>query len=145
MIKLDLTGLGATATERYGQWADDLKDRRPNTITHYFPETDFRLGHEGLAAIAEAKGIKLDNLKVGQFLLYTNRACTAVKLLTAGNIVVHQHAPKNMRIIYSAIRMLPYFFNGRELDLQGAIEKAVRTDHDQHVWRKSGVTRVEKK
>ena len=138
-MKIDLNGLSKICESRYNEIQLALNKKKPNQVIRYFPDTDFRMGHEGLADLALKEGIDVHELKAGEFVLFTNAQKTAIKLYTAGNIIVYQKAPKNMRIIYSAIRVLPHFFNGRQLDLKSAIDRAVRHDHDQRTWRKTGV------
>lgn len=136
---LNLRNLTPLAVERYEVLDKLLERRRPNIIKAYFPETDMRLSHDGLKVVAAEADVDLSALKVGEMVLFTNKEKTACKLYAGGDVILYQKAPKNMRLIYSAILALPRYFNGQKVDLASAIKDGVIHDHDQREWRKTGV------
>ena len=103
-----------------------------NNILRYFTNSDLRLGHAGLQEIAQKNGIDSLALEAGQFVLFINRKWTGVKLLTAGNGIFYQKTPGGQTLVPSALALIPKYFNGKELDLAGAMNEAIRKDFEKY-------------
>lgn len=99
-----------------------------NQIISYFPETHLGNGHDGLRKIALKHKKDPMNLKDGQFLLFINKAMTALKMYAAGNVLVHYKTTDGHRIQPQTISLLPKYFNGKSLNYKGALEQSVKAD-----------------
>lgn len=97
-----------------------------NRIVRYFPRADLRSGHSGLAKLAAKNGVDLNNIAVGEFLLFVNRAQTSFKLLTAGKVLVYYRDTRRLNPATFAI--IPKYFNGSAVNYDGALYEALRKD-----------------
>jgi len=95
-----------------------------NYILSYFPDTDLRCGHDGLADLADRAKKPVEDLKVGQFLLFVNRRQSAVKILTADDVLIYLR-PESKRLNFDAISLLPKYFNGTAFNYKGAVKEAI--------------------
>jgi hypothetical protein len=84
-------------------------------------------GHDGLKETAKKVG-KLDvsSLRVGQFALFINKAFTACKFYAANNVVLHYKHPLNHCLDYKALKLLPDFFDGQNLNYTRALKQAIK-------------------
>lgn len=108
-------------------YLDGLK-KTENKILRYFPDTDLRCGHKGLADLAKKAGIDPIELKNGQMLLFVNRSRNAIKIYAPGNTIVHQKTPYGNPLNPKAFVLIPKFFNGQTIDLKGALGAAILKD-----------------
>ena len=106
-----------------------------NYLLSYFPETDLRYGHDGLAAVAKKAGKPVSKLKIGQFLLFVNRKQSAVKIITADNIMIHLKSKDNAPLNFRAINMLPKYFNGTRFNYAGALRESLEKALDEKYGR----------
>jgi len=84
-------------------------------------------GHEGLANVAyKTNKVDVGGLKVGQFALFINRAFTACKLFGANNILLHYKHPKNHILDYKALRLLPEFYDGQNINYTKALRQVLK-------------------
>lgn len=98
-----------------------------NTVMHIFPNVSMSNGHDGLKETAKKVG-KLDvsSLRVGQFALFINKAFTACKFYAANNVVLHYKHPLNHCLDYKALKLLPDFFDGQNLNYTRALKQAIK-------------------
>ncbi len=102
-----------------------------NRLIRYFADTDLRQGHPKLAAIAKANKIDV-NMLTHEFLVFTNKARTGLKLYAPGNVIAYLKMPyldgKRQKINLNVIKDLPNFFNGTSLNYEGALKKKLEKD-----------------
>lgn len=95
-------------------------------IIRYFPEVVMSNGHNGLSKLAKDAGIDPAKLKPGEYLMFVNKSQTALKMYTPGNVVAHLKMPGTQKLNPRTITMLPRFFNGKEINYNGALREAFR-------------------
>lgn len=95
-------------------------------IIRYFPDTDLRSGHDGLAKIAREKKIDVRSLGAGEYLVFTNSAKNKVKVFTGGNVIAYLKS--KTKIDMRTIALIPKYFNGGEIRYDQALEKVLRKD-----------------
>lgn len=96
-----------------------------NRLVKYIPNTDLRLGYDGLNALSS-----LQHLGKGEFVAFVNKAQTRVKLCTQNDVVAyyrHAHGKLNPRLIQT----LPEYFNGTAINYNPATLRALRTNFPQ--------------
>jgi hypothetical protein len=97
-------------------------------IIRYFPDTNLRAGHKGLAEIAKKHKINVKELAAGEYCIFTNKARNAIKMYASGNTIAHHKDPNNRRINPLVIKYLPLFFNGKKIDYDKALDFAIRKE-----------------
>jgi hypothetical protein len=97
-------------------------------IIRYFPETNLRSGHKGLAELAKKHKINVKELAIGEYCIFTNKSKTAIKMYAAGNVVAHYKDPNNRRLNSKVIKILPLFFNGKEINYDAALESVMKKE-----------------
>jgi hypothetical protein len=97
-----------------------------NRLIRVVFNTDLRCGHAGLAALAKGLRLNVDNLKIGQFIVFINRKKCALKLYAAGNTVAHFRMPGSRQMDMSVIALIPRFFNGKELKYDDALAEVIK-------------------
>lgn len=76
-------------------------------------------GHNGLYKKAKSSG--------SGYCVFVNKAWTAMKMITPGNVVLHYKAKNlNQPINMDTIKYLPNCVSGGELDYTAALESAVK-------------------
>jgi hypothetical protein len=118
---------GNTEREKYYRKYEPQKIK-PDThqkILRYFPETDMRNGHDGLTKIAQKQGIRVDQLGLGEFVLFVNRNLNHAKLFTPGNVIAHLRMPNRHKIDPRTISLIPKFFNGTKINYTGALKEVL--------------------
>ncbi len=105
--------------------ANCIKEKKPNSIIKYFPNVDMRLGHIGLASFCKKNGVEIQNLRAGEFIVFTNSAFNRIKIFAAGNTIAYQKSWNNRKIPVRLIGLLPKFFNGASLNFDAAMKEAV--------------------
>lgn len=98
-----------------------------NEIIRYLPRTDLRSGHDGLAKIALKAGINPKTLEPGQFIVFLNRAKTAMKIYAANNLVVHYKSPTNW-IDIRTFQFIPQAFSGGKFNYSVALRRVIEID-----------------
>lgn len=96
-----------------------------NRIIRYFPDTNLKCGHVGLAMIAGEHDINVDTLNEGEFIIFVNVAQTALKLYTSGNLVSHLKMPDGARLNLEVIRLIPKHFNGTSIKYDAALKESL--------------------
>lgn len=91
---------------------------------HVFFDIHMRLGHDGLRALLlqEKKG----ELKDGETALFINHSWTALKMLTASDVILHLKRPDHKPINPEAIHYLPNCVQGGTLDYTKALSETIR-------------------
>jgi hypothetical protein len=82
--------------------------------------------HKGLTEIAKKAKLTPDELRQGEFILFTNKAFTACKLLAPGNVLVHYKHPKGHPLDYRALKLIPQFFDGKDIKYPQALRHVFR-------------------
>ncbi len=101
---------------------------KTSKIVRYFPDSDLRSGHLGLAKIARKNKVNVEELAAGEYCIFTNRKKTDLKMYVGGNIVAHYKSPRGHRINPKVIRIIPLFFNGREIDYDAALTAVMKRE-----------------
>lgn len=84
-----------------------------NRIAYMISDVNMNNGHPGLTKIAKTTlRLDVEQLKVGELVIFINRAFTAFKLYAANNVVCHYRHPKGYLLNYDAMRLVPQFFDG---------------------------------
>ena len=98
-----------------------------NRLIRYFPNADLRNGHFGLAKMAKANNIDVTELE-SEFVIFTNRSRTGLKMFAPGNIVAYLKTVSGQKIDLNLIRGLPKYFNGTEIKYNDALKKKIERD-----------------
>lgn len=85
-------------------------------------DADLRSGHKGLTSIAKSFKVDTNELAAGEYVIFVNRAMSALKMYAAGNVVAHLKMPPRQRIDPDVIRVIPEFFNGKAIDYDSALK-----------------------
>lgn len=97
-----------------------------NRIAYMISDVNMNNGHPGLTKIAKTTlRLDVEQLKVGELVIFINRAFTAFKLYAANNVVCHYRHPKGYLLNYDAMRLVPQFFDGVDTGYESAIAKAI--------------------
>jgi hypothetical protein len=96
-----------------------------NTLVRYYPDTDMRNGHDGLAEMARKSGIKIDNLGAGEFLAFVNRARNKLKLYNGQELVAYLRLKDNRKIDPRVIQNLPRYFDGTKINYDAAMRDSL--------------------
>lgn len=102
---------------------------RANQVVYFFPDTHLGNSHAGLSAIAEKDKLDVAKLAPGEFAMFINRSFTAVKLFAANNVIVHYKTPDRSMLNAQALKLVPHFFNGRDINYKAALSHAIRSKH----------------
>lgn len=97
-----------------------------NRLVRYFPESDLRMGYEGLKKLAKKEGLDLQNLGAGEFAAFVNRDRTKVKLCTGADVLAYMRMPRGAKLDPRTIQLLPRFFNGQKINYDAAIRTVLR-------------------
>lgn len=83
------------------------------------------LSHDGLSAVADKHGIKMDKLEDHELVLFINRARDKLKLLGAKGVVLgYVRTRKGQTLPLGAVQFIPETFSGRgNINIDGAISK----------------------
>jgi len=115
--------------EVYTQAVERLRDRTDNRLAKIVFNADLRSGHVGLAAQAKNLKINLDQMSVGEFVVFINRARSAAKFMSPDKILIsHWRMPNGGRMNPKVIKLIPRYFNGREFHYDQALAKVVRDE-----------------
>lgn len=100
--------------------AENHRPNRNNRVLEIFSNVDLRKGHHGLQEIAKKSGHDVDKLQIGQYIVFINRAKTALKVFAPGNIVAYQKMPNNTQVDLRTLKHIPTFFNSGVFNYRGA-------------------------
>lgn len=95
-----------------------------NRLIRYFPDTDLRYGHKGLSMLALANKIDTTCL-VDEYVVFTNKKKTDLKMCAPGNVVAHLKMPKGQYINLNVIADLPKYFDGKKINYEAALKKQI--------------------
>ena len=115
--------LSAEAT-KFFKSVDGLKKSTPRLV-RFFPETNLGNGHDGLAKIAMKHDVDVKNLSQGEYVVFLNKARTALKMYAPNFIVVHQRLPQGAHVDLRVIERLPLHFNGTKINYSAALRETV--------------------
>ncbi len=109
-----------------------------NKIVHIFTQVDLRLGHPGLKEVALKKKVNVEQLEVGEYVLFTNNSLTGMKVYAANNTVIYckspaEHRPFDIR----GLNALPQFMDGASINYDDSI-RAVLVKKYAHLLPKGG-------
>ncbi len=103
-----------------------------NRLLHFIPDTDLRCSHEGLKLVAKKKKINLDDMRIGDCVIFANRSLNKIKMFASGTKCMVFYSNDGRKIATDTIQFLPAFLSGGELNYRGALKTAI----DQHFKRK---------
>ncbi len=93
-------------------------------IARVFFDVDMRCNFDGLKSLLKKNDMEPEKIK--GHVIFMNRANTKFKLLAGEYLVYYSNG--NRRIPLSAIQYLPTSFDGRELNLDKAMSRAIFKD-----------------
>lgn len=102
--------------------------RKENKVLQLVFNADLRGGHDRLAKDASKLGIEVDRIKVGDFVVFVNRKRSALKIYAAGFTIAHFRMPDGRVMDPRILRLVPKFFNGKELNYSGALEEVIKKE-----------------
>jgi len=90
-----------------------------------FLESDLRCGFDGLTKMMQKEKYSITDKDKPSFVLFMNKARTAFKLFVGPHYLMYY---KNgyRRIPLEAISRIPRYFNGKALNMRGAIAETVQ-------------------
>lgn len=94
-------------------------------VVRFFPDVSMANSHQGLGNIAKEANLNVRKLRPGEYLIFMNKKQTALKMLTAGNIIAYLKMPGSTKIDPRTIALIPKFFNGTEINYSGALKKVL--------------------
>lgn len=97
-------------------------------VVRYVSGVHMGLSFRGLKKVAHKLRLDLDTLDSGEFVIFMNGKMTAFKMLAPNNVMVYYRHPKEHRIDPRVITLLPKVFDGRELDMDGALREVIQKD-----------------
>jgi len=92
-------------------------------LIRYFPETHMGLGHQGLTELAKTRGIDPGKLNSGEYVIFTNKKKTAVKIYAPGQVIAYKKYPKGIDL--RIIQEIPRSFAGGKLNFDAALKSAL--------------------
>lgn len=108
---------------------EDTEPTRTSVTINYFPETHLGQAHKGLSTLAKKKKIDVDKLRPGEYVIFMNRRRNALKMFTCMNGIFHHKLPyESLRYDLRFIKLIPRFFNGKELNYDGALKEIIMKD-----------------
>ncbi len=114
-----------TNTEKPNLVARKKHFNKEEGIIQVFMNVDMRNMHEGLAEIASKNGINVQELKLGQFVVFINAMKTRVKIFAANDVVAYQRS-RSGKIQMETIQRIPESFGAGGFDYDSAL-RAVLT------------------
>lgn len=91
-------------------------------VVRCFLDVDLRLGHLGLALVSSKKGVRIETLSQGEFVMFLNRDQNKLKLYAANNVIAYLRLPRG-HIDLRTIQMIPSSFHGGKIDYPYAVRK----------------------
>lgn len=99
-----------------------------NTLIRVVFNTNMQNGHAGLTKIASKVGVRIDQLGLGEFVVFINTRKTMLKLFAPGNTIAHFKTPDGHQLNMKVIALIPRFFNGKELRYDEALAEVIRKE-----------------
>ena len=103
-----------------------------NRVVSLIYNVPMAYSHRGLKELAmKTLKLNLDDLKVGEFVLFVNKPYNAFKLFATGNTFVYHREPNpNALLSPDVLKMIPTFFVGTSIriptDISAQVEKACK-------------------
>lgn len=115
--------------QREEAYFPNLVNRRDeNKVLQIIFNADLRGGHDRLAKIAKDLKVDINTIKVGDFLVFVNRKRSALKVYAAGHTIAHFRMPDNRVMDVRILKLIPKFFNGKELRYNAALEELIKKE-----------------
>jgi len=93
-------------------------------IARVFFNVSMSLGFPGLTGVLNEAGMKAKNMKENQLTLFINKKHTRFKMLIGQNYLLY-HNNGERRFPLEAVKHFPSFFDGKRINVSGAIEKSI--------------------
>ena len=94
-------------------------------IIQVFMNVSMINGHDGLAEIAKAQGIKTNEIDPGSYVVFVNSAKDRIKVYAAGQTVAYVRLEKGRKVDLRVIREIPNVFRGGKIEYDKALEVAI--------------------
>lgn len=101
---------------------------KENRILQIVFNADLRCSHDGLTIQAKKAGVTVSDLEIGEFIVFINAKKTMLKIYAAGNTIAHFKNQGYQRINLGILKMIPRFFNGKELKYDEALAEVIRQE-----------------
>lgn len=105
----------------------DFTQRVQSRIVRVVMNADLRAAHDGLYQLAKSLNVHISKMKIGEFVVFINRAQNQVKMYAAGNTIAHFKTPDGRKMDLAIIGLIPRFFNGTKVDYEGALKEHIET------------------
>lgn len=109
-----------------------------NRLVKFFPDSDLRAGHDGLARKASNAGISVSNLQKGEMLAFVNTRKNKLKIFASGGVMAYYRARLGEKIDPRIIQHLPDCFNGAEINYDKAMTKVLEKHFPQWFNKEKG-------
>jgi hypothetical protein len=93
-----------------------------NKIIRVYFNTDLRNGIDGLNDMNKEK------VGPGEFVVFINSKLNKMKVLVAKNAYLNFRSPEGGRIHLSMIRYIPKYFNGSQINFDGALKESLNKE-----------------
>lgn len=103
---------------------------KPGRVVRFFPRSDLRCQHRGLALMASKRGIDVNKLKPGEYCIFVNNARDKLKMYATGNTVAYLKMPAGEKLNLNVIAHIPRFFTGGVINYTAALKAQIKTDLD---------------
>lgn len=100
----------------------DYRPSHTGRLVQVFLNTTMICAHKGLTEICKKHGIKVGELKNGEYVVFINTAQNRIKIYTSNNVIAYYKAPTG-RIDLQTIRRIPGCFTG---SVDFAMDRALR-------------------
>jgi len=92
-----------------------------NKLLRVFLNTHMGLGHNGLTSLAAQKRVSLPSLPTGEHVVFINRARTALKMYSPGNVVHYLKLPPGQKLRMETVQHFPNSLGGGEIQYGKAL------------------------
>lgn len=92
-------------------------------IARVYFDQDMRCAFQGFKSTLRKDGVSPDIQDREKCFIFMNRACTKFKLMVGGYLVYYNNGSR--KIPLDAIQYLPTFFDGKKMNLDQGVTKAV--------------------
>lgn len=125
MSQLDRQRAKKSFFRKIDKW-HERQDVSPGRIRRVYTDVHMGLGHKSLSEICLGDGIRTDNLDRGDYIIFINKAQTALKLFAAGNTIAYFKMPYGGKLDMGVVSLIPTFFNGDTIDYPGALSELIK-------------------
>lgn len=99
-----------------------------NRIVRVIFDADLRCSHDGLRATAKKLSVSVDDLNMGEYVVFINSKKNMLKLYASGNTIAHFKTPDHRKMNLKVIAQIPKYFNGRELKYDDALKAVIEKE-----------------